>query len=430
MNEKSKIKKQVLNLIKNKKKINKSKIYISEKVYNEQEIINALDSILEFNLTEGKYSKKVEQEFKNLTNSEYFYLVNSGSSANLLAFMALTSPSLKERRIKRGDYVIVTPCCFPTTITPILQYGAVPTFVDCKLDGNINENLIEKNITTKTKAIVVAHTLGKPNNLEIIKNICDKYNLWLIGDCCDALGALYKGIPVEHYHDISTYSFYPAHHITCGEGGGILTNNSLLAKIIKSMRDWGRDCICNPGEDNKCGKRFSRTYETLPLGYDHKYVYSELGYNLKITDIQASILLAQLKKLPKFIKKRNENHTYLYKKLSNFDDFLILPEIEEKEIIPSWFGFLIIVKPNELFKRKDLVNYLEYYNIQTRPLFAGNILKHPCILNNNLKIKKEKKYYYADFLLEHAFWIGIHPGLNKEKLDFIVNCFDNFFNEL
>ena len=356
------------------------RINYAGRVFDADEMVNLADSTLEFWLTSGKYTERFEKELGKYLNLPYVSLVNSGSSANLLAFMTLTSPLLKERQIKRGDEVISVACGFPTTITPILQYGAVPVFVDVSLEtGNIDVNMLEKALSSKTKAVMLAHSLGNPFDIKAISEFCEKYNLWLIEDNCDALGSEYtldgKTRKTGTFGDIGTSSFYPPHHLTMGEGGAVYTKSALLNRIIRSFRDWGRDCYCPSGKDDTCGCRFSKQYGELPLGFDHKYTYSHFGYNLKATDMQAAIGCAQLKKLESFTKKRRENFEYLKAKLESTQDKLLLPQATENSN-PSWFGFLMLCKDG--VSRNDLVLALEKSGIQTRALFAGNIIKHPC----------------------------------------------------
>lgn len=401
------------------------RIPYASRVYDENEMINLVDSSLEFWLTSGRYTEKFEKEFCEYLNVKYCALVNTGSSANLLAFMALTSPILKERQIKRGDEIITVACGFPTTISPIIQYGAVPVFIDVTIPQyNINVNKLKDALSDKTKAIMIAHTLGNPFDLGKIKTFCEEHNLWLIEDNCDALGSKYTINGQTKYTgtigDIGTSSFYPPHHMTMGEGGAVYTDNPLLYKIIKSFRDWGRDCICVSGEDNHCGHRFDQKYGELPLGYDHKYVYSHFGYNLKATDLQASIGCAQLEKLPYFTEKRKNNFKILKQGLTSLSDQFILPE-PAKNSDPSWFGFLITVK--EGYDRNKIVQYLEENGIQTRMLFAGNIIKHPCfdeIRNNEEKYRIVGDLDNTNKIMEDTFWIGLYPGMTQEKLEYTI----------
>lgn len=393
--------------------------------FDEKEIVNLVDSSLEFWLTTGRYADEFEKKLADFLGLKYCYAVNSGSSANLLAFMTLTSPLLEDRAIKRGDEVITVACGFPTTVTPIIQYGAVPVFLDITIPQyNINVEDLEKAISPKTKAVMIAHTLGNPFDIKAVKEFCDKHNLWLIEDNCDALGSRYtvdgKTSYTGTFGDIGTSSFYPPHHITMGEGGAVYTNNSLLAKIALSMRDWGRDCVCPSGVDNLCNNRFNKQYGELPVGYDHKFVYSHFGYNLKITDMQASVGVAQLDKLETVISRRRENFEYLYNKLSVIKDKIILPEPLENST-PSWFGFLITVKSGT---RNDVINHLEVKNsIQTRNLFAGNLIKHPCFTNvakDEYRVIGDLKV--TDTILNDTFWIGVYPGMSNKMLDVMAEA--------
>lgn len=409
------------------------KISYASRVYDSKEMTNLVDSSLEFWLTSGRYTNKFEREFAEYLGVKYCSFVNSGSSANLLAFMTLTSPLLKDRRIKRGDEVITVAAGFPTTVAPIIQYGAVPVFVDVTIPQyNIDVTQLEKALSNKTKAVMVAHTLGNPFNLEYLKKFCKDNNLWLIEDNCDALGSTYTLRGIEKFTgtigDIGTSSFYPPHHMTTGEGGAVYTNNPLLNKIIHSFRDWGRDCSCSSGEDNSCGHRFDRQYGELPLGYDHKYVYSHFGYNLKATDLQAAIGCAQLEKFPTFVLKRRENFKKLYEGLNDLTDYLILPEACSNSN-PSWFGFLITCKSG--VNRNDLVKFLEDKEIQTRMLFAGNLIKHPCFD----EIRDNKSIYHTigdlkntNKIMEDTFWIGVYPGMTNEKIEYMVKSIKEYFN--
>ena len=351
--------------------------------------------------------------------------MKSLATLELFAFSTLTSPKLGERAIKKGDEVIGVAAGFPTTINPIVQFGAIPVFVDVDLKThNIDPSLIEEAITSKTKAIMLAHTLGNPFNLEIVKEICEKNNLWLVEDCCDALGAKYNGTHVGSFGDIATCSFYPAHHITMGEGGAVFTNNKELISIAESFRDWGRDCYCNPGCENTCGKRFSQNLGDLPQGYDHKYIYSHLGYNLKISDMQAACGLAQLIRLPEFIEKRNYNFNYLLSRLSSLSDFLEFVE-PTKNSIPSWFGFPITVKKSSVFRRNDLTYYLDQYKIGTRLLFAGNITKQPSFKDVGYRIQGTLKN--TNIIMNQTFWLGVYPGIETEHLDYVIEKLEGFF---
>lgn len=401
------------------------RISYAGRIYDEKEMRNLVDSALDFWLTSGIYTEKFESEFSKYLGVKYCKLVNSGSSANLLAFMTLTSELLNERAIKRGDEVITVAAGFPTTVAPIIQYGAIPVFVDITIpEYNIDVSKLEDAISKKTKAVMIAHTLGNPFDLTSVKKFCEKYNLWLIEDNCDALGSKYIIDGQEKFTgtigDIGTSSFYPPHHITMGEGGAVYTNNPLLNKIILSMRDWGRDCMCPSGQDNFCNHRFEGQYGELPFGYDHKYVYSHFGYNLKATDMQAAIGCAQLEKLDLFTKKRIENFDMLRKYLSSTEDKLILPKSKDNSI-PSWFGFPITCRKKD--DRNLIVSNLESNGIQTRMLFAGNIVKHPCFDN----MRKEKLGYRiigelknTDIVMENTFWIGVYPGMTKEKIEYMA----------
>lgn len=401
------------------------RISYASRVYDSDEMVNLVDSSLEFWLTSGRYTDEFETNLGKYLNVKYVSLVNSGSSANLLAFMTLTSPLLKERQVKPGDEVITVACGFPTTVTPVIQYGAVPVFVDMTIpEYNIDVSVLEEAVSEKTKAVMVAHTLGNPFNLEAVKEFCKKYNLWLIEDNCDALGSkyFYEGSWkfTGTIGDIGTSSFYPPHHMTMGEGGAVYTDNPLLNRIIRSLRDWGRDCFCRSGEDNRCGHRFDRQYGELPIGYDHKYVYSHFGYNLKVTDMQAAIGVAQLKKFRGFVEKRKENFKILKDALLSVSDKIILPKANENSD-PSWFGFLITVK--EGLSRANIVDYIEKHNIQTRMLFAGNLIKHPCfddMRKNNQGFRVVGKLTNTDRIMNDTFWVGVYPGMTREKLEYMA----------
>lgn len=396
--------------------------------FDEKELVNLVDSSLEFWLTTGRYAAKFEKDFAHFLGVRFCSLVNSGSSANLLAFMALTSPKLGERAIKRGDEIITVAAAFPTTVTPAIQFGAVPVFVDVTIPGyNIDASMLEAALSPKTKAVMIAHTLGNVFDLKAVKEFCDKHNLWLVEDNCDALGSKYFMDGKWHYSgtigDIGTSSFYPPHHMTMGEGGAVYTNNPALKRIINSLRDWGRDCWCDSGKDDTCGVRFTRQFGELPLGYDHKYVYSHFGYNLKVTDMQAAIGCAQLEKLPDIIAARRKNWAYLREKLDRFSDKLILPEPTENSE-PSWFGFLICVRENAGFTRDELVQHLERNNIQTRMLFAGNLIKHPCF--DQMRASGEGYRVVGsldntDRIMNDVFWIGVYPGMSPEMLDYMIS---------
>lgn len=401
------------------------RIPYASRVYDSHEMVNLVDSALEFWLTAGRYAEQFETEFANYLKVKYCSLVNSGSSANLLAFMALTSPLLKERQIKRGDEVITVAAGFPTTVTPVIQYGAVPVFVDVTIpEYNIDVTMLEKAVSEKTKAVMIAHTLGNPFNLKAVKDFCKKYNLWLVEDNCDALGSTYeidgKVKMTGTVGDIGTSSFYPPHHMTMGEGGAVYTDNPLLHKIIRSFRDWGRDCVCPSGKDNLCGHRFDRQYGELPLGYDHKYVYSHFGYNLKATDMQAAVGCAQLKKFPSFVERRIHNFNRLYEKLQVVSDKLILPKAAE-HAVPSWFGFIVTCK--EGVDRNKVVPYIEGKGVQTRMLFAGNLTKHPCfdqMRENHSGYRIAGDLTVTDTIMEKSFWVGVYPGMTDEMIDYMA----------
>lgn len=409
-----------------------SYIPASGKVLGREELSNMIDASLDMWLTTGRFNDKFEKKFAQYLGVKYALSTNSGSSANLLALSALTSQKLGERQLKKGDEVITVAAGFPTTVNPIIQQGLVPVFVDCEIGTyNIDANKIEDAITNKTKAIFLAHTLGNTFDLDKIVKICEKHNLWLVEDSCDALGATYDGKKVGTIGHIGTFSFYPAHHITMGEGGAVVTNDSKLYKIIMSFRDWGRDCWCAPGKDDTCKKRFSYQLGNLPMGYDHKYTYSHIGFNLKITDWQASIALAQLDKLPAFLEKRTKNAQYLIGKLNDLQEYLILPQVSSN-VKPSWFGFLISVKPNDKFNKQELVEFLEKNGVGTRQLFAGNILRQPMLVDNDIELrinnsgilnsKNLTEEHYAmlpntDFIMNNTFWVGTFPALGEKELD-------------
>lgn len=390
----------------------------SGKLIGVEELQNMVDASLDGWLTAGRFNDLFEKNLAKFIGVKYAITVNSGSSANLVAFSALTSPKLGERAIKRGDEVIGVAAGFPTTVNPILQFGAVPVFVDVdSITHNIDTSKIEAAITPKTKAIMLAHSLGNPFNLDIVTAICKKYKLWLIEDCCDALGTTYKGQMVGTFGDIATLSFYPAHHITMGEGGAVFTDNHELKQIAESFRDWGRDCYCAPGKDNTCGKRFSWQLGGLPFGYDHKYTYSHLGYNLKITDMQAACALAQLKKAPAFIQARKDNFKFLKERLASCEEFLQLPEATEGSD-PSWFGFPITLKENCPVSRVDLTTYLDQNMVGTRLLFAGNLTRQPYMEGAQYRISGELTN--TDNVMNNTFWIGVQPALTKEMLDYVA----------
>ena len=402
------------------------RVSYASRVFDEKEMLSLTDATLDFWLTTGRFADEFEKKFAEWIGVKHAYLVNSGSSANLLAFMTLTAPELGERQIKRGDEVITVACGFPTTVTPMLQYGAVPVFLDVTVpEYNIDVSRLEDALSEKTKAVMIAHTLGNPFNLAVIKKFCDKHHLWLIEDNCDALGSRYT-IDGETrftgtWGDIGTSSFYPPHHMTMGEGGAVYTNNPKLSRLILSFRDWGRDCICPSGHDNFCGHRFSGQYGQLPKGYDHKYTYSHFGYNLKVTDMQAAVGVEQLKKFPSFIEKRKANWAFLKGALSDIEG-LILPEAA-KNADPSWFGFLLSVKEESGVKRNDLTAFLEKANIQTRLLFSGNLIKHPCFdqIRGTDAYRVVGELKNTDYIMEHSFWIGVYPGMTKEMLQYMAD---------
>ena len=402
----------------------KTIVPVSGKVFGKKEVQMLVSSSLDFWLTTGRYNQEFEKQLSNFLGIKFAMTTNSGSSANLLALSSLTSEQLGERSLKPGDEVITVAAGFPTTVNPILQNNLVPVFVDVKIPTYvIDENLIEENITEKTKAIMIAHTLGNAFNIKKIVDIARKHNLWLIEDCCDALGTTYDNKFVGTFGDLSTLSFYPAHHITTGEGGAVLTNNSQLKKIVESFRDWGRDCYCSPGQSNTCGKRFDWKLGDLPFGYDHKYTYSHVGYNLKITDMQAAIGLAQLDRLPEFIKKRKENFQFLYENLSSLEKYLILPNSVENSD-SSWFGFPITVRDDISFSKESLINYLAQKLVDTRPVFAGNLIKQPSFKNKIFKTGKTLSN--TDKIMNQSFWIGVFPGLSVEMLEYVVKQFKTF----
>ncbi|WP_431605750.1 lipopolysaccharide biosynthesis protein RfbH [Aliarcobacter butzleri] len=404
-----------------------TRVNYAGRVFDEKEMQYLVDSSLDFWLTYGDYSKKFEKQLSKYLGVRCSFLVNSGSSANLLAFYALTSPLLKERQIKRGDEVITVAAGFPTTVAPIVQYGAVPVFVDMDLKyANVDVTQLELALSPKTKAIMIAHSLGNPFNLRAIKDFCDKYNLWLIEDNCDALGSTYEGKPTGTWGDIGTSSFYPPHHMTMGEGGAVYTNNTLLKKIMLSLRDWGRDCWCESGVDNTCGCRFSQSFGTLPKGYDHKYVYSHFGFNLKATDMQAAIGVAQLEKFPTFVEKRKENQKKLYDGLKDLEQLHLVETQPNSD--PSWFGFMMTLKDGVNFTRNELVEYLEANKIQTRNLFAGNMTRHPMfdsmVLGKDYRVIGDLKV--TDKIMNDSFWIGLYPGMGDDSINYMIKKIREF----
>jgi CDP-6-deoxy-D-xylo-4-hexulose-3-dehydrase len=396
----------------------------SGKLIGAEELRNMVDASLDGWLTTGRFNEQFEKKLAEFIGVKYAITVNSGSSANLVAFSALTSPKLGDRAIKQGDEVIGVAAGFPTTVNPIIQFGAVPVFVDVeKYSHNIDASKIEAAISPKTKAIMLAHSLGNPFNLDVVTSLCKKYNLWLVEDCCDALGTTYKGQMVGTFGDIGTLSFYPAHHITMGEGGAVFTNNLELKQIAESFRDWGRDCYCPPGKDNTCGKRFCWKLGNLPEGYDHKYTYSHSGYNLKITDMQAACALAQLEKAPVFIQARKNNFKFLKERLSSCEEFLHLPE-PTADSDPSWFGFPITVKDESPVSRLDLTTYLDQNKIGTRLLFAGNLTRQPYMVDAKYRVSGDLSN--TDNVMNNTFWIGVQPALNREMLEYIVSKIESY----
>ncbi len=408
----------------------KERIVYASRIFDHQEICNLVDAALEFWLTAGRYAQQFEQSFADYLGIRYCSLVNSGSSANLLAFMALTSPLLGERQVKPGDEMITVAAGFPTTVTPAIQYGVVPVFVDVTIPQyNLDVSRLEDALSEKTKVVMAAHTLGNPFDLAAVKEFCDRHRLWLIEDNCDALGSKYIINGKEKFTgtigDIGTSSFYPPHHMTMGEGGAVYTNHALLHKCIRSFRDWGRDCVCASGQDGMCGHRFDGQYGELPLGYDHKYVYSHFGYNLKATDMQAAVGCAQLEKLPGFIARRKSNFIRLRQALTEAEDRLILPEACENSD-PSWFGFLMTCR--EGLARKRIVSYIEEHGIQTRMLFAGNLTKHPCfdqMREAGAGYRVAGELTNTDRIMEHSFWVGVYPGMTDEKIDYMAKIIKN-----
>lgn len=402
------------------------RISYASRVYDEKEMQSLTDAMLDFWLTTGRFSKEFERNFAEWIGVKYAHLVNSGSSANLIAFSALTAPELGDRQIKKGDEVITVACGFPTTINPIIQYGAVPVCLDVTVPQyNIDVEQLEEAYTEKTKAVMIAHTLGNPFDLKAVKEFCDKHNLWLVEDNCDALGSKYTIDDVTKYTgtwgDIGTSSFYPPHHMTMGEGGAVYTNNPLLNRLILSYRDWGRDCICVSGQDNLCGHRWDGQFGELPVGYDHKYTYSHFGYNLKVTDLQAAVGVEQLKKFPSFIERRKHNWARLHAALENVQDKIILPEPAENSD-PSWFGFLISVRPETGLNRNDVTKYIESKNVQTRLLFSGNIIKQPCFneIRGTDAYRVVGNLENSDFVVNNTFWVGVYPGMTDTMIDYMA----------
>jgi len=399
-----------------------SRVAYAGRVFDEHEMVNLVASSLDFWLTYGDYSRQFETQLAGYLGVQWAFLVNSGSSANLLAFFALTSPLLGERQVHRGDEVITVAAGFPTTVAPVVQYGAIPVFVDVEPKTcNIDVSQLEAALTPKTKAVMIAHTLGNPFDLKSVKAFCDQHNLWLVEDNCDALGSRFEGKLTGTWGDIGTSSFYPPHHMTMGEGGAVYTNSHLLKRVILSIRDWGRDCWCESGRDNTCGNRFSQQFGTLPLGYDHKYVYSHFGFNLKATDMQAAIGLAQLEKFPSFVEQRKQNFQRLKAGLQGLDRYITLPEATPGSD-PSWFGFLITIKDGAPFSRNDIVEYLENSRIQTRNLFAGNMIRHPMFqaLEERSDYRIAGELVNTDKVMNDSFWLGVYPGMGDEAVDYMA----------
>lgn len=411
------------------------RISYASRVYDEKEMQSLTDAMLDFWLTTGRFSKEFEKNFAEWIGVKHAHLVNSGSSANLIAFSVLTAPELGDRQIKKGDEVITVACGFPTTINPIIQYGAVPVFLDVTVPQyNINVEQLEAAYTEKTKAVMIAHTLGNPFDLKAVKEFCDKHNLWLVEDNCDALGSKYTIDGVTKYTgtwgDIGTSSFYPPHHMTMGEGGAVYTNNPLLNRLILSYRDWGRDCICVSGQDNLCGHRWDGQFGELPKGYDHKYTYSHFGYNLKVTDLQAAVGVEQLKKFPSFIERRKHNWARLHAALEDIQDKIILPEAAENSD-PSWFGFLISVRPETGLNRNDVTKYIESKNVQTRLLFSGNIIKQPCFneIRGTDAYRVVGNLENSDFVVNNTFWVGVYPGMTDAMIDYMAQVIKEAVNK-
>lgn len=402
----------------------KTYIRYAGRVYDAEEMKYLVDSALDFWLTAGRFAEEFESKMADFLGVKYCILTNSGSSANLLAISALTSPKLDDKRLKPGDEVITIAAGFPTTVAPIVQNGLIPVFVDIDLGTyNVNVGKLKEAISERTRAIFLAHTLGNPLDLDPVMELVDKYDLWLIEDNCDALGTRYKGRYTGTFGYLATLSFYPAHHITMGEGGAVLTDDTQLKRIVVSLRDWGRDCWCSPGCDNTCGKRFGWQFGSLPFGYDHKYIYSHLGYNLKVTDMQAAVGVAQLKKLPEFIRKRRENFQKLYEGLRQFEDFFIFPQVVEGAE-PSWFGFFLTIKDDAPFSWRDIVSFLESHKIATRLLFAGNMVRQPVFEGIKYKVVGDLKN--TDKVMNDGFWIGVYPGLEDEEINYVISKFDEF----
>lgn len=406
----------------------KSYIPVSGKLIDEEDVLWGIESMMDAWLTAGRFSTKLERELARYFGSRFSFLVNSGSSANLLAFYALTSPKLLDRAIKPGDEIITVAAGFPTTINPLIQFGCIPVFVDVDIPTyNIKSEDIEKAISSKTKAIMIAHALGNPFNLSVVMSIAKKYNLWVVEDDCDSLGATYEGKKTGTFGDLATLSFYPAHHITMGEGGAVLVNNASLKKITESFRDWGRDCWCPPGKDNTCGERYCQKLGDLPEGYDHKYTYSHIGFNLKVSDMQAAVGLSQLTKADYFVARRKENHAILSKMFKEFEDHFILP-IATENSEPSWFGFMLTVREGSPIDRNKFVEYLEQNKIGTRLFFGGNLLRQPAYYNLNYRKIDDLKN--TDTIMNNSFWLGVWPGLNQVHYDYIIETVRKYISSL
>jgi CDP-6-deoxy-D-xylo-4-hexulose-3-dehydrase len=406
----------------------KTKVNYAGRVFDHHELVNAVEASLDFWLTEGRFAEEFSEKIADFLNIEHVILTNSGSSANLLAFSALTSEKLGEKRLKKGDEVISVAAGFPATVTPIINYGLVPVFVDVDIPTyNINIEMMRRAISTKTRCIFIAHTLGNPFNIDGVMQIAKEYNLWIIEDNCDAFGSEYKGKKTGTFGHLSTISFYPAHHITTGEGGAICTNDSQLAQIVHSFRDWGRDCYCSGGENNTCGKRFSQQFGNLPLGFDHKYVYSEIGYNLKMTDLQAAIGAAQIDKLPEFCNRRKENFKEWTRIFSKYPEYFILPKTTDGAD-PAWFAFIVTLKENAPFKRDDITKYFNNNLIETRNLFAGNITKQPGYINCEWRIADNLNN--TDFIMNNTFFLGTYPGLTEKMFKYVEGMLDAFIEKI
>jgi CDP-4-dehydro-6-deoxyglucose reductase, E1 len=406
----------------------KSRVNYAGRIFNEQEIVNAVEASLDFWLTEGRFSEQFAEKIADFLNVEHVLLTNSGSSANLLAFSALTSEKLGDKRLKEGDEVIAIAAGFPATVTPIIQYGLIPVFVDVDIPTyNINIEMMRKAITPNTRCIFIAHTLGNPFNVDEVMELAKEHKIWVIEDNCDAFGSVYKGNKTGTFGHLSTISFYPAHHITTGEGGAICTNDPQLAQIVRAFRDWGRDCYCSGGENNTCGKRFSQQFGNLPFGFDHKYVYSEIGYNLKMTDIQAAIGAAQIDKLPVFCEKRKKNFFEWIRIFSKYPDYFILPKATQGSD-PAWFAFIVTLKADAPFKRDELTNHLNTNLIETRNLFAGNITKQPGFMNRNWRIADHLNN--TDYIMNNSFFLGTYPGLRNEMFDYVEKVIEEFIQSI